>query len=120
MFGGRELKNLELRRRELVLQSTLNRLAMKVELQNLRTALEPADRIVNTVRAVRPWLMLLAPLAGLFAARGLRGNGSGFSKMTGLLKWLQALLGLWKQINSLSNNGAPETSPATPAPDARM
>ena len=31
MFGGKELKGLELRRRELVLQSTINRLAMRAE-----------------------------------------------------------------------------------------
>jgi len=65
MFGGRELKNLELRRRELVLQSTLNRLTMRAELQNLQTALRPADRIVSLIRTLRPWLLLRAPLAAL-------------------------------------------------------
>jgi len=86
MFGGKELKSLELRRRELVLQSTINRLTMKVELQNLQSALGPAERIVGLVRAVRPWLLVLAPLAGIFAARGLRGNGSVFWKLMGVLK----------------------------------
>ena len=120
MFGGRELKNLELRRRELVLQSTLNRLTMRAELQNLQTALRPADRIVSLIRTLRPWLLLLAPLAGIFAARSLRSNGTVFSKAMGVLKWLQALLAVWKQFKSLSTNSVPEPSPATTAPEARV
>ena len=120
MFGGRKLKGLELRRRELVLQSTINRLAMREELQNLQTALHPAERIVNSVRAVRPWLLVLAPLAGIFAARSLRHNGSGFSKAMAVLKCLQPLLVLWKQFASPATKAAPETAPATIVAGARV
>jgi hypothetical protein len=120
MFGGRKLKGLELRRRELVLQSTINRLAMGEELQNLQTALHPAERIVSSVRAVRPWLPLLAPLAGIFAARSLRRNGSGFSKAMAVLKCLQPLLVLWRQFASPSAKAAPETPPATTVPGAQV
>ena len=120
MLGGEELKGLELRRRELVLRSTLNRLAISVELQNVQTALRPAERIVSLVRAARPWLLVLAPLAGIFAARGLRNNGSGFSKALGVLRWIQPLLVLWKQFRSPSAEAAPEKPPATPLPGARV
>ncbi|SRR6266571_5432236 len=120
MFGGKELKHLELRRRELVLQSTINRLTMKVELQNLQTALGPADRIVSSIRALRPWLLVLAPLAGIFAARSLRDNGSGFSKVLGILKLLQPLLALWKQFKSSSAKPEPETSPVTSVPGSQV
>ena len=109
MLGGKELKGLELRRRELVLRSTINRLALSVELQNVQIALRPAERMVSLVRAARPWLLLLAPLAGIFAARSLRKSGSGFSKALGVLKWVQALLALWKQFGSPSTAAAPET-----------
>src|SRR6266536_587313 len=119
MFGGKELKHLELRRRELVLQSTINRLTMKVELQNLQTTLGPADRIVSSIRALRPWLLVLAPLAGIFAARSLRDNGSGFSKAMGVLKWIQPLLALWKQFRSSSTEAAPDTPISTTVPGAR-
>ena len=61
MLGERELKGLELRRRELVLQSTLNRLALRMELENVQAALRPAERVVNSVRAARPWLLVMAP-----------------------------------------------------------
>ena len=114
MLGGKELKGLELRRRELVLQSTLNRLALRMELHNLQTALRPADRVVSSVRAAGPWLMVLAPLAGIIAARGLRGNGSGFSKLIGLLKYLQPILALWKQFKTASG----EATEVTAAPAA--
>ena len=120
MFGGKELKGLELRRRELVLQSTINRLAMRAELRNLETALRPAQRIVSSVRAARPWLLVLAPMAGIFAARGLRNNGSGFSKALGILKWIQPLLVLWKQFRSPSAEAAPRTPPAMPVPGTQV
>ena len=115
MLGGKELKGLELRRRELVLQSTLNRLALRMELHNVQTALRPAESIVSAMRAARPWLMVLAPLAGILAARGLRGNGSGFSKLIGLLKYVQPILALWKQFKTASGEATPA---ATAAPAA--
>lgn len=118
MFGGRELKGLELRRRELVLQSTINRLTLKVELQQLEDALGPAERIVGSVRALRPWLLVLAPLAGIFAARSFRGISSGFSKLMAVLKLIQPLLALWKQFGS-STEAAPETPPASTVPEAQ-
>ena len=120
MLGGKELKGLELRRRELVLRSTINRLAISVELQNVQTALRPAERIFGLVRAARPWLLVLAPLAGIFAARSLRHNGSGFSKAMAVLKCLQPLLVLWKQFASPSTEAAPGTPPTTTVPGARV
>lgn len=115
MFGGRELKRLELRRRELVLQSTINRLAIGVELQNVRAALLPAERIIGSVRKARSWLLLLAPVAGIFAARSLRHNGSGFAKVMGLLKWVQPLLALWKQFSSPPTEAATDLSAKAPS-----
>jgi hypothetical protein len=109
MFGGKELKSLELRRRELVLRSTVNRLAIRVELQNVQTALRPAERIVGSVRMVKPWLLVLAPLAGILAARSLRNNGSGLSSVMKVLTWMEPLLALWKQFRSASTEAAPET-----------
>jgi len=120
MFGGRELKGLELRRRELVLQSTLNRLTIQTELLQVRTALQPAERIVGSIRAVRLWLWLLAPLAGIFAVRGVRGNGSGFSKLLALARCLQQFLALWKQFRTPAANTEPETPAATTAPGAQV
>jgi hypothetical protein len=120
MFGVKELKRLELRRQELVLQSTLNRLAIREELQIVQAALLPAERIVGSIRAARSWLLLLAPLVGIFAARGLRNNGSGFSKVIGVLKWIQPLLALWKQFRSPSTDVEPETAPAAPVPGSRF
>jgi hypothetical protein len=118
MLGRRELKSLELLERELVLKSAINRLAIKVELQNLETALRPAERVVRAVRAARPWLPVFAPLAGFLAARSLRHNGSVFSKAMGLLKWIQPLLRLWNQIRSHSAEAAPANLPSPPAPGA--
>jgi len=119
MLGRKELKGLELLERELVLKSALNRLAIKVELQNLESALRPAELMVSAVRAARPWLPVLAPLAGILAARSLRKNGSVFSKAMGVLKWIQPLLGLWNQIRSQSAGTAPANQTSTPVSGAR-
>jgi hypothetical protein len=120
MFGGKELRGLELRRRELVLQSSINRLAIRVEVQNLQTALRPAERVVSSVRAARPWLLVLAPLAGILAARTVRHNGSGFSKAMGVVRLLQQLLALWNQFRSPSAEAAPETPLEATPPEARF
>ena len=114
------MKELELRRRELVLQSSINRLTIGLELQNVQAALRPAERIVSSVRAARPWLVLLAPLAGMAVARGLRSNGSGFAKVLRVLKWIQPVLSLWKQFGFSSNGAGRETPRATTAPGARV
>ena len=119
MLGGRELKGLELRRRELVLRSSINRLEMSVELQNVQIALRPAERIVGLIRAARPWLVVLAPLVGIFAARSLRSNGSVFSKALGVLKWIQPLLVMWKQFRPPSTEATPATPPTTTVPEPR-
>ena len=120
MLGRKELKSLELLERELVLKSAINRLSIKVELQNIETALRPAERVVSAVRAARAWLPVLAPLAGILAARRLRKNGSVFSKAMGVLKWIQPFLGLWNQIRSHTTEAAPANQPSTPLPRQRI
>lgn len=114
------MKRLELRRQELVLQSTLNRLVIREELQKVQIALRPAERVVCSVRAARSWLVLLAPVAGILAARGLRNNGAGFSKVIGMLKWIQPLLALWKQFKSFTTEAATEPTRRTTAPNPRV
>jgi hypothetical protein len=111
MLGRKELRELALRRQELVIQSQLNRLTFQIELQNVQTALQPAERLVASVRSARPWLMLLAPLAGVFAARSLGANGGIGSKLLGLLKWVQPMLALWNQFGSPSARPTPEPPP---------
>jgi hypothetical protein len=120
MFGGKELKRLELRRRELVLRSTLNRLAIMEELQDVQAALLPTERIVGSIRKARSWLLLLAPLVAIFATRGLRNNSSGFSKMIEVLKRIQPLLALWKQFRSPAREAERETSPAASVTGTRF
>lgn len=112
MLGGRELKQLEVRRRELVLQSTLNRLAVRTELQNLHASLQPVQRVASSIRSVRPWLTLLAPLAGMLLGGRGRGNGSITSRVIGILKWTQALLGIVRQLKHL--DGAAPGQPRNP------
>ena len=100
MFSRQELKRLELRRRELVVQSTLNRLAFVEAWQQLETAWRPVERVVSTVRSARPWLLAVAPLAGFIAARRFRRGGSILTKALGVLRWIQPLLAVWRQFGA--------------------
>jgi hypothetical protein len=112
MLGQRKIKELAFRRRQLVIQSELNRVLLQVELRNVQTALQPVNRLVSTVRSVPSWLLLLAPFAGIFISRRLCSDDGIGSRILGLIKWIQPLTSLWNRFRSRSGD-----SPAEPAPD---
>jgi hypothetical protein len=115
MLGQRKIKELAFRRRQLVIQSELNRVLLQVELRNVQTALQPVNRLVSTVRSVPSWLLLLAPFAGIFISRRLRTDGGIGSRILGLVKWIQPLTSLWNRFNRFRSESS--DSPAEPAPD---
>ncbi|HLP77777.1 MAG TPA: YqjK family protein [Candidatus Paceibacterota bacterium] len=109
MPGGKELKQLELRRRELVLESALNRLALRTDMEQIQTALRPAEHAIHFIRAVRPWLPLLTSLARVWLVR--RNNGSGFSRIVRIANCIQPLLSLWKRFTFTPAAAGTETPP---------
>jgi hypothetical protein len=111
MFYRKELARLRAQKQALVLESTLNRLALQTEAENLRSAASQIAEAAGSLRSVRlfnPFLLILAPVAGFFIVRSLRKNsGSLFDRILSAAKWIQPAIALWKSFNKHPENPAP-------------
>jgi len=63
---------LELRKKGLILESDLNRLRLRAELEQLREVASPAAWLREAGHKAEPWVWRLVPLAGMLLARVLR------------------------------------------------
>jgi hypothetical protein len=98
MFGQKELADLQLRKRALVLESDLNRLALQAEWQRVCAATGWISQATRFCRQANPWLVLLAPLAGLWTARTLHREGGIVSHLLAALKWIPSLMTIWRSF----------------------
>jgi hypothetical protein len=96
MVGRAQLDSLQLRKQALILESELNRIALRAESQNLRSATKWVGHATQTCRKLPPWLLLLAPVAGFLVVRSLRRPASALSRFASMLKWVQPLYSLWR------------------------
>jgi hypothetical protein len=98
VLGREELDKLNLQKQALLLESSLNRAALQAELRSLRSARTWVTEAGRLSRELKPLLVLLAPLAGFFVARGVRRSGSWLSRVVTAVKWMGPLYGLWKRF----------------------
>jgi hypothetical protein len=105
MLGGDEIENLQWRKRALVLESSLHRVALKANWEEVRAATAWARSAGQTFRQVRPWLLLLAPLAGLLAVRNPDHSRGLLTRALSALKWIRPLLGAWERLQSALAEG---------------
>jgi len=110
MVGRKELANLQLRKRTLVLESTLHRAVLETEWQNLQGATAWARSARQTFRQARPWLLLLAPLAGLLVARGSAPPLRPQRRFLSVLKWLRTLLSIGETFRNVLAENPPKPS----------
>lgn len=96
MPGRSPLSPLALRKQALILESDLNRLALRAELGELRAATAWVGEAAQTGRKFAPWLLLLAPVAGFLLVRNLRRSESRLGRLAALLHWVQPLFSLWR------------------------
>lgn len=98
-----ELTTLRLHRQALLLESDLNRLTFAAECRRLRQATSWLGGLADARRRFAPVALMLAPLAGVAMALGLRRSSAG----TGLLTWAlgvaPALIRLWRACVPPSN-----------------
>ncbi len=99
MLGRRALDDVLRKKEALLLESSLNRLKLQAELQNLRSFASPLSGLGGKAQGLFPWLMLLAPVAGFFAFRGARRAGSLGSRLASVLKLVVPLYQLWKRFS---------------------
>jgi hypothetical protein len=95
MVGREALDELQARKRALVLESSLNRLALQADWEDVRAAAGWMGSASRAFRQVRPWLLLLAPLAGLLVARASGQPRGLFRRLLSVLRWVRPLLGAW-------------------------
>jgi hypothetical protein len=109
MFVRKELEPLRLQKQALLLESSLNRLTLQAEWQNLRQAGRRLTKPAQAFGNVNPWLLFLAPVAGFLAVRSLRRQDSLLSRATSLLKWAAPLYRVWTRFRAKSpDQAAPE------------
>ena len=101
MFGRQELEQLRLQKQALVLESSLNRYALRAEYQELRRAAAWISNAARSPRQFTPLLVVLAPLAGFLVARSLRRPESLFKRLVSAAKWIGPLYSLWRSYATL-------------------
>ena len=92
-----KLNELRLRKKALILESELNRLALLGEWQNIRAASAGLGGGPKT----RSWLLTLAPMAGVMASRLFRrSRHEAPSRLTSLVRCVHPLYSLWRSFRN--------------------
>jgi hypothetical protein len=86
-----------------LLESDLNRLTLYAECEHLREAASWVGRIKDAQRKLSPWALVLAPLAGVALALGLRRSSSGAGFLARALALAPSLIEVWRTFSSPSN-----------------
>ncbi|HTR42384.1 MAG TPA: hypothetical protein VMH87_12280 [Pseudomonadales bacterium] len=105
MFG-QQITELELRKKLLLLESSQNRLQLRMELQELRSRLGPLESLANAGSKLGPWTLGLGAAAGLMGAMGLRGSLRGTGMIGKALALAPVAIKLWRAFKS--RNAPPE------------
>jgi len=109
MFGRSPIAELQLRKRTLVIESELNRLALEAEWRHVCSATEWINHAGRLLRQANPWLTFLAPILGVLTVRKLQREGGVIGRLLGLLQWVKPLLALWQSFMGTSpSEGAPK------------
>jgi hypothetical protein len=100
MLGGDEITRLNLQKQALMLESGLNRLTLQAEWEKLRSS---TAQLSGAGRKRAPLLLVLAPLAGFFLARGARRSkpASWFAHLPTAVKLIGPAIALWKSFATL-------------------
>ena len=99
MAGGQGLELLNRRKQALVAESDLNRLALRVDYENLRAGTAWLDGAWAVRRRIGPWLPPLATIAGLVAARFLRRHSGVWRQVLAAFSWVPTALAIWRQFS---------------------
>ena len=100
MLGREELDKLAAQKQALLVESSLSRLTLQAELQNLRSATAWMREAAGGSRELRPLLLILAPLAGFLLAKVSRRPDSWLSRTLAAAKWVGPLYGVWKRLSA--------------------
>jgi len=100
VFGRQELEQLRLHKQTLVLESSLNRHALRSEFQQLRSAAAWMSNAARAPRQFAPLLLVLAPLAGFLLVRTVRRPDSWVNRLASAAKWIGPVYSLWRTFST--------------------
>ena len=106
MLGSKELEQLHLQKQALLLESSLNRYALRAELDELRYSASRMSHAILAPRRFAPLLMGLASLAGFFAFRSVRRPASLIVGVAKAAKWIGPALSLWRSFTAARRQGS--------------
>jgi hypothetical protein len=112
MLGRKEIDKLNLHKQSLLLESSLNRLALQAECRNLRSATAWVSEVSHASRGLSPLLLLLTPVAGFLLARGSRQLDPWLRRLVAAVKWIGPLYQLWKSFSASREQRAEPGGPA--------
>lgn len=112
MAGRQGPEELMQRKAALIAESTLNRVALRLEWENICAAMERVDQAAATARRVLPWLLPLAPAAGwLLLGRKPRSKpGTKVQPLRLLLRWAPPALAMWRRLVAAKHHRAEDDS----------
>ena len=99
MLGREELDKLAEEKQVLLVESSLNRVALQTELQSLRSASGWMRAASGGAGGLTPLLVVAAPVAGYLLGRRAGSSGSWLRRTATLLKWIGPLYGLWRGLS---------------------
>lgn len=101
MAGRQEPGFLNQRKRALIAESDLNRLALRAELEQFQASMRWFDRAVEGAFRFGPWLVPLASVLGITAGRAIIRKKKRRSRVDFLVsaaRWLPSALSLWRRF----------------------
>jgi hypothetical protein len=116
MVGRKTLAQYRLQKQVLIFESNLHRLALRTEWDNLHSATAWMHNAAGIGRKVGPWLLLLAPVAGIFASRVLTHRRGSWRFLLSLARWIPRAFSWWKSFagkpaegkaNAMNSAGTP-------------
>jgi hypothetical protein len=96
MLGREDMTALQLRKKALVLEGELNRLALQAECERLREAAASLRWTKGARNQITRWAPVLAPLAGVALALRLRRPASADGFLSRALRLAPSLIQLWR------------------------
>jgi hypothetical protein len=98
MAARQGLELLKQRKRELVAESDLNRLTLRLELENIHASTQRISRVVATGFRMGPWLLPLVSLIGLVAGRAARKRSQALISVATAARVLPRALSWWRRF----------------------
>jgi hypothetical protein len=108
-MAGKQITALQLRKKALMLESDLNRLRLRAEIEQLHEAADITRNLKMLGERIGRWGTVLAPLAGL--AFGLRGSSEGGGFLRKTLALAPTLIRLWRAFARPAKEPEPEVGP---------